>query len=247
MYDIYFRLRLKSIGPLNFNLFNRLFTEIEIIIATILVQLSLKTNLSANKVDLISILLSYSLVLTYYFASTGVLKLIIYIYFLFIHSWDIADGEIARINKKNGLFGNIIDELSLVLNITAVYFLLAINQINRLESIYYIVIVLLILIRNLRIKDFFYRVLNESNVYISLNRDNPPLISNNKKLNLMSLFMFVLSNDYRFIVILLIVDEITGLNLSFIVLMGALSIQITRVISDILWILSKENTLSKFS
>jgi hypothetical protein len=247
MLKIYSRLRFKSIGPLNYNLFNRLFTEIEIVIATILVQLSLKTNLSANKVDFISVSISYLLVLIYCFVTTGVIRFLIYGYFLFIHSWDIADGEIARINKKTGLFGHIIDELSLVLNISAVYFLLAINQINRLDSVFYIIVVLLISMRNLRIKDLFYRIFNESNYHSSLNIGNSPLISDNKPSKLMLLVKFAISNDYRFIVIFLIVDEITRLNLSFIILIGALFIQISRIILDILWVLSKESILSKSS
>lgn len=247
MFKIYSRLRIRNIGPLNFNLFNRLFTEIEIIIATILVQLSLKTNLSANKIDLISVSMSFLMVMTYYFVTIEILRLIIYTYFLFIHSWDIADGEIARINKKTGLIGHVIDELSLVLNITAVYFLLAINQINKVDSIFYSLIVLLILMRNLRIKDFFYRVLYESNTENSLNKENSPLMTKHKIPKLMSLVNFGISNDYRFIVIFLIVDEINNLNLSFLFLICALFIQITRVILDIIWILSRENTLSKSS
>jgi phosphatidylglycerophosphate synthase len=77
------------------------------------------------------------------------------------HSWDWADGYIARLNKTNGLLGHIHDEIGGVMVVDIVYLwigLILIEDFSSLQNLE-LLIIFLMFFRFTKIKNLFYRLL----------------------------------------------------------------------------------------
>lgn len=215
----------------NFNIINPILDEIDFYLAIILIRISLLFKITANKFDFISTILFLFLAFLSYYSENNILHIIIYMSFLTMHSWDLADGQIARTNDDVSFIGQAVDDTAYTLNITSAYMLLTLSITKIVDLSMLPVLLLFVYMRHLRIKDYFYRILVGKIVSI----ENEPKSSIEGYTFLRKLIDYLKTNDYRIIVLSLFISRFTIYNLNFFLFFLLFITQIARVLKDILW------------
>lgn len=210
--NIYKQLSYKNPFVPNFGfakIYQRLWYELDKLAATFIIFFAIKLNLKANTISISSYIITLPMALIY-FTDILILQIISFAYLMLVHSWDWADGYIARHNNSQGLLGHIHDEIGGVLIVDILYFWVAtiLLRYTSVFSFLSIPILLSLLFRFIKIKNLFYRIMNNNNEMTNNEKSNnlKDEFVSEAGTNFLKQFMyFVFSNDYRFFTISVII------------------------------------------
>lgn len=241
--SLYSELRTKNIHT-KMNLFRRINSELEIIFATILISIFLKFNFKPNSITFISVSVTY--------LSVTILLIIQnnYTYFLLIilytiHSWDYADGEVARRTNSTSIYGHLLDESATTVIRNAYYLWISIYLITLNYSYWQsLIAIFLVLLRHNSFKNLFYRValikfnLKKLSRPVKISRiysvEKPYINYSKKFVNALRL------NDFRIIVITIAIHLLFNIDFIIYTLIVLMILQLIRNGLDFMWIKNSE-------
>jgi hypothetical protein len=232
------------------NLFRRLNSEIEICFATILISIFLKLNIKPNSITFISIIVAYlSIILILIIQDYYVYPLLIILYT--IHSWDYADGEVARRTNSTSFYGHLLDESATTIIRNGYYLWISIYLITLNYDFWTsIMSIFLVFLRHNNFKNLFYRVaLTKFSPRRKDNSENTSRIYSVEKpyINFLKRIINVLRlNDFRLIVITITIHLLFNINFVVYTSLALIILQLIRNVLDIIWIKNSEMLNSYF-
>ena len=240
--NLYSELRTKNIYK-KMNVIKRLNREIEICFATLLITIFLKLNFKPNTITFISVIVTYiSITILLVFQNNYTYLLLIVLYT--IHSWDYADGEVARRTNSSSLFGHLLDESATTVIRNAYYLWISIYLVTtNFSSWNSVMAVFLVFLRHNSFKNLFYRValvgfnprkinttVNKSKIY-SLEKTHINILK--KVVNAIRL------NDFRIIVITITFNLLFDIDFVIYTILILILLQVIKNLLDLLWIINK--------
>lgn len=234
-----------------YDLYSRIIYEIETIIAVIIIQIAIKYDLSANLISLFSVTITLILLILSEFSIFIYLSSLIYFIIFFIHAFDRADGFIARKKSADGIFGHLIDESSSMIIVDLIYMFFILNVIMDSNTRSIILIFILLLLKYIRIKNYFYRILHNNNKYpMVIKKTNSPILPISKNFNIFYKILFFLNkHDFRLIVLTLAFNRILGYDFRLSLTIALIVLHLTKQLADFRWVMNKDiiNELEKLN
>jgi len=256
-------MRIRNYGSKQFRLgrvfkFSGLMGELYNLIGAPLVFLALKLKISANGVDVISVLFIFTAAVIS-FSENNYVFWFAMISIFFSHVWDYVDGEVARRTNSSSFKGNMFDETAGTLIADISYVLLSVNLILKFNSIAVIFLAFFVIIfRQFRLKNFFLRIFlskslridrknNEPYIQVSITEINSKIEKHNNKLlkAINKIFLSLSYNEVYYVVIGIVTSRFIGANVLLLLTIGLIPIIIVKQINDLIWALSK-NPFSDF-
>lgn len=241
--SLYNELRAKKIYT-KMNVIRRLNNEIDVCFATILITIFLRLNFKPNTITFISVIVTYlSVTILLIFQNNYTYLLLIVLYT--IHSWDYADGEVARRTNSSSLYGHLLDESATTVIRNAYYLWISIYLVTlNFSSWHSSMAIFLVFLRHNSFKNLFYRVafvkfnlrkittaINKSRIY---SVEKPYINILKKTVNALRL------NDFRIIVLTVAINLLFNLDLIIYTMLILIVLQLIRNGLDFVWIKNGE-------
>lgn len=239
--SLYNELRAKKIYT-KMNVIRRLNNEIDVCFATILITIFLKLNFKPNTITFISVIVTYlSVTILLIFQNNYTYLLLIVLYT--IHSWDYADGEVARRTNSTSLYGHLLDE-SATTTIRNTYYLWVGVYLISFNNTFWtsLLVILLIFLRLNSYKNPIYRIaLIKFNIRKINSESINQILSVNKKLinNFKKGIDVLRLNDFRIIVLTIALHMLFNIDFIIYTIIILINLQLIRNIWDFLWLKNK--------
>lgn len=238
------------------SVWSRVYWEIELFLGSIIVFISLKAKINANFISVFPVIQVLVLIIALLNINNALYANVILLYLNIIHSWDWADGEIARRTNSSSKVGHFIDEASST-TINDLIFIYLTLLIFGFYSNYIFILIIGVYIRTSRLKNYFYRLYHtslkmESSIdnnsvrtidKVPINAHYSIIFSSHPISFLVKLVHFLNHNDFRIITLFAVFFRD---NLNFMISLYAVYFVINAIkfIWDLVWII-KPNLIQK--